>query len=295
MSMAEQDSLTRFVFEHAPVRGAIVHLQQTWREVLGRHDYPAPVQRILGELMAAGALLASGIKFDGKLILQMQGDGPLKLAVVEVTSRHTLRATARWEEGSLHGPLPNLLGEGQFVMTIDQSGASQQNYQGIVPLEGGTVAQVLEHYLVQSEQLDTRLMLAVDETTAAGMLLQKLPEGSGQDTEAWERAQFLAATLTPAELLKLPARDLLLRLFHEETLRRFQQQPLSFHCGCSRARTDAMLRALGREEVEETLAEQGQVEVVCEFCKARYVYDAVDTALLFSALAVGGPAPGQLH
>lgn len=293
--MADQDSITRFVFEHAPVRGAIVHLHQAWREVLARHDYPPPLQRILGELMAAGALLASGIKFDGKLILQMQGSGPLKLAVAEVTSRHTLRATARWEGELPHGPLPTLLGDGRFVMTVDQSGAGQQNYQGVVPLAGDTVAQVLEHYLGQSEQLDTRLMLAVDDTTAAGMLLQKLPEGAGADTDAWERAQFLAATLTPGELLKLPARDLLLRLFHEETLRRFQQQPLAFHCGCSRTRTDAMLRALGRDEVEDTLSEQGQVEVVCEFCKARYVYDSVDVALLFSPLALGSSAPGQLH
>lgn len=293
--MPEQDSITRFVFEHAPVRGAIVHLQHAWREVLTRHDYPAPLQRILGELMAAGALLASGIKFEGKLILQMQGNGPLKLAVAEVTSRHTLRATARWEGELPHGPLPDLLGDGRFVMTVDQSGAGQQNYQGIVPLAGDTVGRVLEHYLAQSEQLDTRLMLAVDDTTAAGMLLQKLPEGAGSDADAWERAQFLAATLTPGELLRLPARDLLLRLFHEETLRRFQQQPLAFHCGCSRARTDAMLRALGRDEVEDTLREQGQVEVVCEFCKARYVYDAVDVTLLFSPLALSGPAPDQLH
>ena len=293
--MAEQDSVTRFVFEHAPVRGAIVHLQRAWREVLTRHDYPAPLQRILGELMAAGALLASGIKFDGKLILQMHGSGPLKLVVVEVTSRHTLRATARWEGDLPRGALPALLGDGRFVMTLDQSGAGQQNYQGVVPLEGDTVARVLEQYLAQSEQLDTRLMLAVDDTAAAGMLLQKLPEGAGQDADAWQRAQFLTGTLTPGELLKLPARDLLLRLFHEETLRRFQQQPLAFECGCSRARTDAMLRALGRDEVEDTLADQGQVEVICEFCKARYVYDAVDVALLFSPFAVGDAVSGLVH
>ncbi len=292
--MAEQDSLTRFVFEHAPVRGAIVHLHATWREVLARHTYPAPIQRLLGELMAAAALLASGIKFDGKLIMQMQGSGPLKLAVVEITSQHTLRATARWEGEPRHGSLHSLLGEGRFVMTLEQSASGQQNYQGVVPLEGATVAQALEHYLVQSEQLDTRLVLAVDGTSTAGMLLQKLPEGAGQDADAWQRAQFLAATLTPAELLKLPARDLLLRLFHEETLRRFQQQPLSFHCGCSRERTDAMLRALGRAEVEATLAEQGQIEVTCEFCKAKYVYDAVDAALLFSPQATAA-ASGRLH
>lgn len=293
--MAEQDSVTRFVFEHAPVRGAIVHLRQTWSEVLTRHDYPAPLRRVLGELMAAGALLASGIKFDGKLILQMHGNGALKLVVVEVTSRHTLRATARWEGDLPHGALSALLGEGRFVMTLEQSGAGQQNYQGVVPLEGETVARVLEQYLAQSEQLDTCLMLAVDAGAAAGMLLQKLPEGAGQDADAWRHARFLAGTLTPGELLKLPARDLLLRLFHEETLRRFQQQPLAFHCGCSRARTDAMLRALGRDEVEATLAQQGQVEVVCEFCKARYVYDAVDAALLFSYLAVSDASCGRVH
>jgi molecular chaperone Hsp33 len=288
------DALTRFVFEYAPVKGAIVHLNRTWKTIQAHADYPAPLRKVLGELLAAAALLTSNIKFEGSLVLQLHGHGPVKLIVVEATSQHTFRATAKWSGDIPDASLPELLGHGRFVMTLDQSKAGKQNYQGIVPLEGTTVAEVLSYYMQQSEQLDTRIHLAVDSEQAAGLLLQRLPDQQGMDTDAWNRATILADTLKRDELLNLSANDLLMRLFHEETLRRFEQEPLVFSCTCSRDKVGDMLKMLGLEEVESILAEHGSVAISCEFCDRQYQYDAVDIAQLFSG---GQPlqAPASRH
>lgn len=282
------DSLTRFVFEHAPVKGGVVQLTDTWRTIQQHADYPAPLKNVLGELLAAAALLTAGIKFEGSLVLQLHGTGPVKLIVVEATSQHTLRATAKWEGELSQTSLAGLLGQGRFVMTLDQSKAGKQNYQGIVPLQGQSVAEILSHYMESSEQLETRIYLAASDSAAGGMLLQKLPDKSGEDDDTWNRVGHLAGTLTAEELLKLSANDILLRLFHEETLRRFDQEPLSFRCTCSRDSVGSMLRMLGRDEVDSILAEQGQVEVRCEFCDRLYRFDAVDAVQLFVAGTVFG-------
>lgn len=279
--MSNTDTLTRFLFESAPVRGELVSLDATWREVLKRADYPAPLKTLLGELMAAAALLTATIKFDGSLILQMQGSGAVKLVVVEATSARTLRATAKWEGVMPAGNLADLLGEGRFVITLDQSASGKQNYQGIVPLVGEGVSEALEHYMQSSEQLDTRIRLAADNQRAAGMLIQKLPDVNAQDADAWSRAIHLAATLKPEELLKLPAETILHRLFHEEDLRVFEAEPVSFRCTCTRQRVGEMLKMLGRDEVEAVLAERGEIEVQCEFCNRKYHFDPVDAAQLF--------------
>ncbi len=276
----EPDSLHRFLFEHAPIRGERVHLDASWRSVLERHDYPPLLRQVMGELCAAAVLLAATLKLDGSLTLQIQGHGAIRLLVVECSGDLKLRATAKWE-GPLHGTLPELVGDGRFVITLDPREGGQA-YQGIVALEGESVAEVLQNYMTRSEQLETRLWLAADEHSAAGMLLQKLPEQVEGDADAWPRATRLADTLRSEELLQLPTHELLHRLYHEEDVRLFEPQPVSFHCTCSRENVAKMLRMLGAEEVEAVLTERETIEVHCEFCNHRYEFDRVDAAQLFS-------------
>jgi molecular chaperone Hsp33 len=282
--MSTSDTLTRFLFEHAPVRGELVSLDATWREVLKHADYPAPLQTLLGELMAAAALLTAILKFDGSMVLQMQGSGAVKLVVVEATSARTLRATAKWDGELPDGGLEALLGAGRFVITLDQSASGKPVYQGIVPLAGDSVAAALEHYMQSSEQLETQIHLAANDQRAAGLLIQRLPGVESADVDAWNRAGLLAATLKPDELLSLPAETILHRLFVEEDLRVFEGERVSFACSCSRERVGEMLRMLGREEIDAALAERGEVEVQCEFCNRVYRFDPVDAAQLFVAV-----------
>lgn len=276
------DSLQRFLFENTPVRGHLVHLDATWRAVLERHDYPEPLRSMLGELMAAGALLSATLKFDGSLVMQLQGEGPVTLIVVEVTSEGTLRATASWDGELPQGPLRTLVGKGRFVISLVPKDGVQA-YQGVVDTTGDSVAAVLEHYMRSSEQLDTRLWLACDGRQAGGLLLQKLPSGPDTDADAWNRILHLGATITAEELLQMPARAVIRRLFHEEDVRVFEASPLSFRCSCTRDRVNGMLRMLGREEVRSILDERGKVEVTCEFCRKRYVLDSVDAEQVFAA------------
>lgn len=288
--MLTTDSLTRFIFEHAAVRGEIVSLDQTWREVLKHADYPRALQTLLGELMAAAALLIATLKFDGSMILQVQSDGAVKLLVVEVTSALTLRATAKWEGELGEGDFTELLGAGRLVITLDPASPDKQAYQGIVPLVGPNVAAALMHYMTQSEQIDTHIVLAADSESAAGLLIQRLPDHIDIDQDTWGRASQLAATLKADELLTLDARLILHRLFHEEDLRVFESEHLRFQCSCSRTRVADMLKMLGREEVESVLAEQGKIEVQCEFCNRQYNFDPVDAAQLW--LSTVAPTEG---
>lgn len=276
----QPDTLHRFVFENAPIRGELVHLDDTWRTVIQKHDYPPILQNIMGELIAASVLLAATLKLKGALVLQIQGKGPVKLLVVECSGDLQLRATAKWE-GELNGSLADLVGDGRFVITLDPKDGSQA-YQGIVGLEGGSVADILQNYMTRSEQLDTRLWLASDGAIASGMLLQKLPDSKEPDADAWTRVTKLADTLKRDELLNLPVHSVIHRLYHEEEVRLFDAQDVSFHCSCSREKVSAMLKLLGREEVESILQEQGRVETHCEFCNQRYEFDPVDAAQIFS-------------
>ena len=278
------DTLQRFLFEHAPIRGEVAHLDATWRAVLERHDYPPVLRTVLGELMSAGALLAATLKFDGSIILQLHGSGPVKLIVVECTSEQTLRATAKWtdelpDEGR---GLADLLGDGRFVITLVPADG-RQSYQGVVAIDPAGVAASLEHYMQRSEQLETRLWLAAGEERAAGLLLQKLPEREDADEDSWNRATQLAGTVTVPELLRLPAQNLLHRLYHQEDIRLFDPRPVSFRCSCSSERVAAMLRMLGYAEVRSILEERDAVEVTCEFCNRAYRYDSVDAEQLFAA------------
>jgi molecular chaperone Hsp33 len=288
------DSLQRFLFEGAPVRGELVHLDATWRAVLERHDYPAPMRLVLGEMMAAAALLSATLKFDGSLILQIQGSGAARLIVVEITSDQTMRATAKWDGELDTLNFREMVGDGRFVITIAPREAAQQTYQGIVAVDGDSVAQVLEHYMSASEQLDTRLWLAADTTQAAGLMLQRLPGEPGGDPDAWNRAVKLGETVTGKELLALPARQIIRRLFHQEDIRVFDARPVSFRCSCSRGRVVNMLRLLGRDEVRSILRERGRVEVNCEFCNRHYELDSVDAEQIFAAEVVT-PAGATRH
>lgn len=284
--LSQPDSLQRFIFDQAPVRGEFVHLDTAWRNIVDRHEYPEILRNMMGELSAAAVLLAATLKLKGALILQIMGKGPIRLLVVECTGDLQLRATAKWSGELLQGNLPELIGDGHFVITLDPKDGGQ-TYQGIVDLQGDTVAEILQNYMSQSEQLDSRLWLAADGECAAGMLLQKLPEPIrtsdqlAHDGDTWERAVILADTLKSDELLKLPAQQLLHRLYHEDDIRLFDTQTVSFHCTCSRESVASMFKMLGREEVGSILSERENLEVFCEFCNQRYEFDKVDAELIF--------------
>jgi molecular chaperone Hsp33 len=317
------DELHKFLFEGLPVRGMLVRLGPSWREVQRRHAqngaYPTPVKTLLGEMAAAATLMQANIKFDGALILQVFGDGPVKLTVVEAQPDLSFRATAKVvgdvAADAQLAAMVNLHRKGRCVITLDpkdKSGGAQP-YQGIVGLHGDAgeplqhLAEVLEHYMLQSEQLDTRLILAANDDVAAGLLIQRLPvEGEGnlerehrEDeiglNEAFNRIAHLASTLTSEELLGLDADAILRRLFWEEDVRRFEPLAPRFACTCSRERVRGMLRGLGREEVDGILAERGDVEIGCEFCGTQYRFDAVDVADVFTPVAQRVSGSGSVN
>jgi molecular chaperone Hsp33 len=279
----ETDALQRFVFERARVRGELVRLDETWREVCRRREYPVAVRSALGELTAASVLLAATVKFEGgALVLQIQGGQPVSLLVVECQPDLSLRAMARWDGGlpalGAQPALRELAAGGRCVLTIDP-GPGLVAYQSVVPLEGRTTAQVLERYMARSEQIGTLLALASSDERAAGLLLQKLPDLGGKaqpdaDADLWNRVGHLAATLKRQELLELPGREILRRLFHEEELRLFESMPVRFACRCSRERVAGVIRMVGREEVRQALAEKGEMTVTCEFCGRAYTFTA---------------------
>lgn len=281
------DFLHRFLFPDAAVRGELVQLDASVAQALARHVYPTPLANLLGELMAAATLLAATLKLDGALLLQLQGSGCLRMVVVECTSERQVRATARWEGDFNRGHLRDWLQDGRFAVTLD-SRHSHQLYQGIVPLEGDNLAEILENYLSRSEQLPTRLWLSSNEQQAAGLLLQQLPQDAHHTDaeenrrEDWARLQQLAHTITTEELHRLDAQTLLHRLFHQETLRLFPAQPVEFGCTCSRERVAAMLTSLGVDEIQGIVAEQGSIDIACEFCQRRYVFDAQEATALFA-------------
>ncbi|MEN9628416.1 MAG: hypothetical protein RJA10_1643 [Pseudomonadota bacterium] len=310
--------LHKFLFDGLPVRGMLVRLTDGWQEALRRRAtvgaFPAEVRVLLGEMAAAGVLMQANIKFNGSLVLQIFGDGPVKLAVAEVQPDLSFRSTAKVvgdvPAGARLEALLNVAGQGRCAITLDPKDRlpGQQPYQGVVPLHGDQreplqdVSAVLEHYMLQSEQLDTRLILAADDQMAAGLLIQRLPvQGEGnlaggasarnEDdiglSEAFNRISLLAATLTRDELLTLDADTVLHRLFWEEKLTRYEPLQPRFACTCSRSRVRGMLLSLGRDESDSLIAERGLVEVGCDFCGVQYRFDAVDVGEMFT------PGPNQ--
>ena len=281
MTTRDTDCLHRFIFEHTDVRGELVHLDASWRAVLEHRDYPPPVRDLLGQALVAAMLLSATIKINGSLHLQLQGDGPLNLLLVEISAQRTLRGLARWDGEVPAGSLQQQVGKARLTLTIDP-GQGGERYQGLVEVSGDSLAATLEDYFIRSEQLETRLWLAADATRACGMLLQRLP-GKNVDDEDWQRDVFLGETISETELLQLPTHELLHRLFHEEDVRLFEAEPVSFRCTCCRERIETVLRGLGYDEVQDILEEQGRVSVNCEFCGHCYEFDNVDVESLFAA------------
>lgn len=283
MDELSRDSLHRFMFEGCAVRGKLVHLDQSWRAILERYDYPQPVRRILGETMAATVLLASTVKFEGQITVQIQGDGPLTMVVIQCSNKLVLRGLARWQGEFDDAKFEQLMGNGKMIISIEND-ADNQRYQGVVPVTGATVAESLREYFDRSEQLPTRLWLASGDEAVAGMLLQRMPEhGVAPAEDFWDRVCLLASTIKSEELLELPERQLLNRLFNEDDLRLFDRLPVSFRCSCNRERVENMLRSLGADEIRGMVEEQGSVSVHCEFCNKGYEFDRVDSAGLFLA------------
>ena len=325
------DQLLKFLFEGLPVRGMLVRLDSSWRELLSRrasvsdggHAFAPPVRALLGEMAAAGVLMQGNLKFNGALILQMQGDGPVRLAVAETQPDLSFRVTAKVvgsvaDDARLEAML-NLGGQGRCAITLDPLDRlpGQTPYQGVVPLHGDRreplqkLSEVLEHYMLQSEQLDTCLLLAANDEVAAGLLIQRLPVTGAANlagdllvradedhigrNEDYKRIALLAATLTADELLTLQPAQIMHRLFWQETLRVFEPLTPRFACRCSRERVAGMLRGLGADEVGSLIEERGEAEVGCDFCGAMYRFDPVDVGELFTPGREAPPSSGQVH
>jgi molecular chaperone Hsp33 len=345
--MHDRDCLNRFVFEHYPIRGHLVHLDAAWRALIEHRQYPDAIRDVLGEAVAASLLLAATIKFEGVLSLQLQGDGPVHLLLAQCTSGLGVRGLARYRDGQesevqesgaagggvadsdaagaagagAAGPgdligvvgIGELTGAGNLTVTLETDEGSQR-YQGIVPISGARLADSLQVYFENSEQLPTRLWLYADAEGASGMLLQRLPDGSGGSSsagggssasagssaavsevdDAWQRVQLIGDTLTREELRTLADAEILHRLFNEDDVRLFEPSPVYFRCRCSRERVGGMLQGLGEAETAAILEERGEVEVRCDFCNRAYVFDAVDVARLFNT-GVSSDSGGRVH
>jgi molecular chaperone Hsp33 len=286
------DLSRRFLFEDADIRGETVHIDRALSDILAAHQYAPGVRRLMGEFLAAAALLSTTLKFEGTLVLQARSSGQIPLLMAECNNQLHLRAIARGAQEATSEHFEQLLTNGQLAITIDP--VKGQRYQGIVPLVGNSLAHSLDAYFEQSEQLHTRFWLASDGTQAAGMLLQQLPAQLEPDPavreQQWEHVCALAETVQPAELLDMAAERMLYRLFHEDPVRIFTARPLEFRCTCSRERTLNALSSIGASEVEDILKEQGAVTMDCEFCNQRYVFQREDLGeLLGGSMATDDP------
>jgi len=296
--MSETDISHRFIINDRGVRGQWTLLEASYQTVLAKHNYPLELQAVLGEMMAAAILLSATLKFEGSMVIQARGNGAVSLLSVECSHDYKLRAIARWEGDTSGLDFRSLLGQANLAITITP--AQGERYQGIVPLDGDTLSQCLEHYFDSSEQIRTKIQLFHGNNRAGGLLLQILPTHSGikldplQQQEEWERVTALAQTLTAEELLNLDCTTVLHRLFHEEDVQLFPAETVCFECSCSRQRTSEALVQMGRPELEQILQEEGNIEVVCQFCNEMYRFDAVDIALLFSDYSPTGGADDSL-
>ncbi len=292
----DRDTLTRFLLERSGVRGVVVHLDQAWREIAGRTDYPLPVAARLGETCAAAALFTGHAKIDGRLSVQLRGTGALRTLFAECTAAGTLRGIAHYDE-PIPSPLtPRAFGPGSLLaITIESTppGASETSrYQGLVGLDADSLAAAFEGYFEQSEQLPTRVLLAGLGGRAAGLMLQQLPGGHG-DLDGWDRCNALFETLGTDELAEQPVETLLWRLFHEEGVQLLDRRPLAFACSCSRERVGDVLRSLGQDEARQSIVD-GAAVVHCDFCGQEYRFEAEQVEALFS-LAPTAPGSDSLQ
>ncbi|MDB1122505.1 Hsp33 family molecular chaperone HslO [Vibrio algarum] len=284
-----QDVLSRYLFEDLSVRGELVQLDKSYQEIISSKEYPAPIQNLLGELLVATTLLTATLKFEGSITLQLQGDGPVSLAVINGDNDQKVRGVARWE-----GDIPSdatfhqLIGKGQLVITISPD--KGERYQGVVGLEGDDLAKVLENYFIRSEQLKTRLWIRLGQQNgaphAAGMLLQVIPDGTGT-ADDFEHLEQLTDTVKNEELFTLEANELLYRLYNQETVNLFEPQPVTFHCGCSRERSGSAILTVAKEEVYDILATEGTISLHCDYCGTDYSFDENQVSDLYSQAGQG--------
>lgn len=279
-----ENYVQRFLLDDLDIRGAVVRLGPVWQQMLAGRDYPAPVARLLGEMSATTLLIGGNLKQPGRITFQLRSSGPVSLLVIDCNERLHIRGMAKCDEAvpaaQLTGNAPDLLGHGQLLLSLDLP-SMREPYQSFVPLDGNSIAEIFEHYLKQSEQQPARFFLAADEHGAAGLFLQKLPGADERDADGWARIEHLASTVKPEELLGLPAEELLLRLFHEETVRVFDPRPVVHDCPEDWEKVRSMLRSLGRAEVDSILQEHGEVLIKDDICNREYRFDAQAIEELF--------------
>ncbi|SEN45893.1 molecular chaperone Hsp33 [Pseudomonas sp. ok272] len=293
--LPDTDFTQRFIFDDSDTRGELVTLERSYAEALAKHPYPEPVAQLLGELMAAASLLVGTLKFDGLLILQARSDGPVPMLMIECSSEREIRGLARYDADKIapDATLGDMMPNGVLALTVDP--AQGQRYQGIVDLDGETLSECFTNYFVMSQQVGTRFWLYADGRRARGLLLQQLPADRLKDEEeradSWQHITALGGTLTADELLSLDNETVLHRLYHEEQVRLFDVQRLRFCCSCSRDRSGNALISLGLEDARQLLAEHGgSIEVDCQFCNERYLFDAADITQLFTGAGVDAPS-----
>ena len=280
----QQDLLHRYTFDQLDVRGELVQIEQAYNEMIANHNYPAPVQALLGELLVATCLLTATLKFEGDIAVQLQGDGPVKYAVINGDHKQNMRGIARLQNEVTGSTIKDLIGNGVMVLTITPT--KGERYQGIVPLEHDTLAACLEAYFTQSEQLQTRLWFATDTTAgqakAAGLLLQVLPVNKEKSITDFTHLEALSNTIKDEELLGLDATTVLTRLYHEDNPRVYEPQPIQFKCGCSREKTITALVNVGQQALLDDVAENGEVKISCHYCLKEYVFNEQDVKSIFN-------------
>ena len=281
--------LNRYLFEDLSVRGELVQLSEEYQRIISSKEYPAPLKTLLGELLVSTTLLTATLKFEGSITMQLQGDGPVSLAVINGDNDQKIRGVARWEGDIKDGAsIHDMMGKGYLVITIEPN--KGERYQGIVALEGDSLAEILEGYFANSEQLKTRLWIRTGEhegkPQAAGMLIQVMPDGKGSP-EDFEHLEQLTDTVKDNELFSLDANELLYRLYNQEKVRVFEPQPVIFHCGCSREKSGAAIVTLERKEVNDILAEIGSISLHCDYCGTSYSFDQTQVSELFKQASSG--------
>lgn len=280
----QQDLLHRYTFDQLDVRGELVQIEQAYNEMIANHNYPAPVQALLGELLVATCLLTATLKFEGDIAVQLQGDGPVKYAVINGDHQQNMRGIARLQGEVTGSTIQELIGNGVMVLTITPT--KGERYQGIVPLEHDTLAACLEAYFTQSEQLQTRLWFATDTTAghakAAGLLLQVLPVNKEKSIEDFTHLEVLSNTIKDEELLELDAATVLTRLYHEDNPRVYEPQAIQFKCGCSREKTITALVNVGQQALLDDVAENGEVKISCHYCLKEYIFNEQDVKSIFN-------------
>ena len=293
------DTLHSFQLENLHVRGEWVSLHKSWQEIQKTADYPAPVRHVLGEALVAISLLANSLKFDGSMVMQIRGTYPLTMLVVQATSGGAIRGLATWEgEIAADASFADLFGDATGTMVISVETKSHgERYQSLVSLEGNSLSECITQYFAQSEQLNTRLWMAVDDQFAAGLMLQSLPEENTElQSEGWNRATILADTVRDVELLELGVQELLYRLYHEEDLRLYDAKSLRFECSCSQEKVENTILTVGKAEAELLIKERGNIEIVCDFCNTKYILDSIDVTRLFNPADITGVSgTGSVH